>query len=61
MILVGVDGSRAGLEAVGWAARKAAQRAVPLLVAHAMPRAASRSPTRPHRYGQDLVSFTVRP
>ncbi|UBU11519.1 universal stress protein [Nonomuraea gerenzanensis] len=38
MILVGVDGSRAGLEAAGWAAREAALRDVPLLVAHAMPR-----------------------
>ncbi|MGW3353427.1 universal stress protein [Nonomuraea rubra] len=38
MILVGVDGSRAGLEAAGWAAREAELRAVPLLVAHAMPR-----------------------
>lgn len=34
MIVVGVDGSRAGLEA----AREAALRDVPLLVAHAMPR-----------------------
>ncbi|MGP3915969.1 universal stress protein [Nonomuraea sp. 10N515B] len=38
MILVGVDGSRAGLEAVGWAALEAALRDVPLTVAHAMPR-----------------------
>ncbi|HEX4815462.1 universal stress protein [Nonomuraea sp. NPDC049480] len=38
MILVGVDGSRAGLDAVGWAAREAALRDVPLKVAHAMPR-----------------------
>ncbi|GAA1646449.1 universal stress protein [Nonomuraea maheshkhaliensis] len=38
MIVVGVDGSRAGLEAAGWAAREAALRDVPLLVAHAMPR-----------------------
>jgi nucleotide-binding universal stress UspA family protein len=38
MIIVGVDGSRAGLEAVGWAAREAALREVPLTVAHAMPR-----------------------
>ncbi|MEU4508691.1 universal stress protein [Nonomuraea wenchangensis] len=38
MLVVGVDGSRAGLEAAGWAAREAALRDVPLLVAHAMPR-----------------------
>lgn len=38
MILVGVDGSRAGLEAAGWAAREAALRRVPLRVVHAMPR-----------------------
>ncbi|WP_185844630.1 universal stress protein [Nonomuraea sp. WAC 01424] len=38
MILVGVDGSRAGLEAVVWAAREAALRDVPLTVAHALPR-----------------------
>ncbi|MCK2217316.1 universal stress protein [Actinomadura sp. ATCC 31491] len=38
MIIVGVDGSRAGLEAAGWAAREAALRDVPLTVAHAMPR-----------------------
>ncbi|MEV5408795.1 universal stress protein [Thermopolyspora sp. NPDC052614] len=38
MILVGVDGSRAGLEAAGWAAREAALRHVPLRVVHAMPR-----------------------
>ncbi|MEU7740771.1 universal stress protein [Nonomuraea sp. NPDC049158] len=37
MIIVGVDGSRAGLEAVGWAAREAALREVPLTVVHAMP------------------------
>ncbi|QYC40923.1 Universal stress protein [Nonomuraea coxensis DSM 45129] len=38
MILVGVDGSKAGLEAAGWAAREAALRDVPLTVAHAIPR-----------------------
>ncbi|GAA3560899.1 universal stress protein [Nonomuraea rosea] len=38
MIIVGVDGSQAGLEAVGWAAREAALREVPLTVVHAMPR-----------------------
>ncbi|MEU8247360.1 universal stress protein [Nonomuraea sp. NPDC048916] len=37
MIVVGVDGSRAGLEAAGWAAREAALREVPLTVAHAIP------------------------
>ncbi|MET9342916.1 universal stress protein [Nonomuraea sp. NPDC003804] len=36
MIVVGVDGSRAGLEAVAWAAREAALRGVPLRVAHAI-------------------------
>ncbi|SEH02682.1 Nucleotide-binding universal stress protein, UspA family [Nonomuraea solani] len=38
MILVGVDGSRAGLEAVGWAAREAVLREAPLTVAHVIPR-----------------------
>ncbi|MEU4223621.1 universal stress protein [Nonomuraea sp. NPDC026600] len=37
MIIVGVDGSRAGLEAASWAAMEAALREVPLTVAHAMP------------------------
>ncbi|GAA2216225.1 universal stress protein [Nonomuraea monospora] len=45
MIVVGVDGSRAGLEAAGWAAREAALRDVPLLVAHAMPRWAQETET----------------
>ncbi|MEU7898128.1 universal stress protein [Nonomuraea sp. NPDC049152] len=36
MIVVGVDGSRAGLEAVGWAAAEAALRGVPLRVVHAI-------------------------
>ncbi|MEV4166690.1 universal stress protein [Nonomuraea dietziae] len=38
MIVVGVDGSRAGLEAVAWAAKEARLRDVPLRVAYAMPR-----------------------
>ncbi|MFC5821759.1 universal stress protein [Nonomuraea harbinensis] len=38
MIIVGVDGSRAGLEAVGWAAREAAIRQTGLTVVHALPR-----------------------
>ncbi|NUW39496.1 universal stress protein [Nonomuraea rhodomycinica] len=38
MIVVGVDSSRAALEAAAWAAREAGLRDVPLLVAHAMPR-----------------------
>ncbi|GAA4039090.1 universal stress protein [Nonomuraea soli] len=38
MIVAGVDGSRAGLEAVAWAAREARLRDVPLRVVHAMPR-----------------------
>ncbi|GAA1654652.1 universal stress protein [Nonomuraea maheshkhaliensis] len=38
MIIVGVDGSRAGLEAVGWAAREAAIRQAELSVVHALPR-----------------------
>ncbi|GAA3614304.1 universal stress protein [Nonomuraea rosea] len=38
MIIVGVDGSRAGLEATGWAAVEAALRQAPLTVAHAVPR-----------------------
>jgi nucleotide-binding universal stress UspA family protein len=37
MIIAGVDGSEAGLEAVGWAAREAAVRGVPLKVVHALP------------------------
>lgn len=38
MIIVGVDGSRTGLEAAGWAAAEAALRRVPLTVAHAVPK-----------------------
>ncbi|MBT2231384.1 universal stress protein [Nonomuraea sp. NEAU-A123] len=45
MIIVGVDGSRAGLEAAGWAAMEAALREVPLTVAHAMPRWACEAET----------------
>ncbi|MFF0862030.1 universal stress protein [Nonomuraea sp. NPDC003560] len=48
MILVGVDGSRAGLEAVTWAARESALRDLPLLVAHAMPRWAYESEGGPY-------------
>ncbi|MBP2703928.1 universal stress protein [Microbispora sp. RL4-1S] len=36
MIIAGVDGSRAGLEAAVWAAREAAMRHVPLRVVHAI-------------------------
>ncbi|MFG1947121.1 universal stress protein [Nonomuraea sp. NPDC048826] len=36
MIIVGVDGSRAGLEAAAWAAREAALRKVPLTIGHAI-------------------------
>ncbi|MEV4165894.1 universal stress protein [Nonomuraea dietziae] len=43
MIVVGIDGSRAGLEAVDWAAGEAALRDVPLRVVHAMPRWACES------------------
>lgn len=38
MIVVGVDGSRTGLEAAGWAAAEAALRRTPLTVAHAVPK-----------------------
>ncbi|MEU7863319.1 universal stress protein [Nonomuraea sp. NPDC049141] len=38
MIVVGVDGLRAGFEAVGWAAVEAALRESPLTVAHVLPR-----------------------
>lgn len=38
MIVVGVDGSRAGLEAVSWAVKEATVRGVPLRIVHAMPR-----------------------
>ncbi|WP_431916310.1 universal stress protein [Nonomuraea jabiensis] len=38
MIIVGVDGSRTGLDAAGWAATEAALRQVPLTVAHAVPK-----------------------
>ncbi len=37
VIVVGVDGSPAGLEATRWAAREAALRGVPLRIVHAMP------------------------
>ncbi|MDA0634217.1 universal stress protein [Nonomuraea sp. MCN248] len=36
MIIVGVDGSRAGLEAAAWAAREAALRQAPLRIGHAI-------------------------
>jgi nucleotide-binding universal stress UspA family protein len=38
MIIVGVDGSRTGLEAAGWAAAEAALRHAQLTVAHAVPK-----------------------
>ncbi|WP_285708827.1 universal stress protein [Microtetraspora sp. NBRC 16547] len=44
MIIVGVDGSAAGLEAAAWAAREAALRGSSLRVAHAMPKWASEKP-----------------
>jgi nucleotide-binding universal stress UspA family protein len=48
MIIAGVDGSQAGLEAAGWAAREAALRGVSLKVVHALPewvfRGAARGP-----------------
>ncbi|MFC4059257.1 universal stress protein [Planomonospora corallina] len=37
MILVGVDGSRAGLDAVGWAVREAELRKTGLRIVHVMP------------------------
>lgn len=37
MILVGVDGSRASLEAVGWAVREAGLRGTTLRIVHVMP------------------------
>ncbi|WP_068923140.1 universal stress protein [Planobispora rosea] len=37
MIVVGVDGSRAGLEAVGWAVHEAGIRGVRLRIVHVMP------------------------
>ncbi|GAA0373425.1 universal stress protein [Microbispora corallina] len=37
MIVVGVDGSRAGVEAAAWAAREAALRHAPLRIVHAIP------------------------
>ncbi|MFD1545034.1 universal stress protein [Nonomuraea guangzhouensis] len=48
MIVVGVDGLRAGFEAVGWAAGEAALRESPLTVAHVLPRwCARRNAGRP--------------
>ncbi|MFC4119840.1 universal stress protein [Nonomuraea zeae] len=38
MIIVGADGSRAALEAAGWAAREAVLRGTALTVLHALPR-----------------------
>ncbi|MEO3871671.1 universal stress protein [Nonomuraea sp. B12E4] len=38
MIIAGADGSRTGLEAVGWAATEAALRQAPLIVAHTVPK-----------------------
>lgn len=45
MIVVGVDGSRAGLEAAGWAAGEAAMRRAPLRVVHALPEWACKEST----------------
>ncbi|MET9344549.1 universal stress protein [Nonomuraea sp. NPDC003804] len=50
MIVVGVDGSRAGLEAVAWAANEAALRDVPLRVVHAIHRWAAEA--GPGRYAE---------
>ncbi|MFE3454738.1 universal stress protein [Nonomuraea sp. NPDC059194] len=50
MIVVGVDGSRAGLEAVAWAAAEAALRDVPLRVVHAIHRWAAE--TEQGRYAE---------
>ncbi|MER6950213.1 universal stress protein [Nonomuraea sp. NPDC000554] len=52
MITVGVDGSRAGLEAVGWAAREAVLREVPLTIVHAMPRWACESESEGGHYAE---------
>ncbi|WP_084965987.1 universal stress protein [Thermoactinospora rubra] len=49
MIVVGVDGSRIGLQAAGWAAREAALRKRPLRIVHAMP-AWARDATENDRY-----------
>ncbi|GAA5077782.1 nucleotide-binding universal stress UspA family protein [Thermocatellispora tengchongensis] len=38
MIIVGVDGSKAGVEAAGWAVREAALRDVPVRIVHAVPK-----------------------
>ncbi|RBQ15917.1 universal stress protein [Spongiactinospora rosea] len=51
MIIAGVDGSRAGLEAAGWAAREAALRAAPLKIVHAIPQWACDTTTT-GRYGE---------
>jgi nucleotide-binding universal stress UspA family protein len=44
MIIVGVDGSDAGFEAVAWAAREAELYGVPLRVAHVLPKWAHEMP-----------------
>ena len=49
MILVGVDGSRAGIEAAAWAAKEAVLHRVPLRVVNAVPRWVC-SPTLSGRY-----------
>ncbi|WP_067172083.1 universal stress protein [Microtetraspora niveoalba] len=55
MIIVGVDGSGAGLEAAAWAAREAALRGSALRVAHAMPKWASEMP--PHGPYADVARW----
>ncbi|MFF4777213.1 universal stress protein [Microtetraspora fusca] len=55
MIIVGVDGSAAGLEAAAWAAREAALRGAPLRVVHAMPKWASEMP--PHGPYTDVARW----
>lgn len=51
MILVGVDGSRAGLEAVAWAVQEAALRHAPLRIVHVIPAWAYKLPEDAPRAG----------
>jgi nucleotide-binding universal stress UspA family protein len=48
VIIVGVDGSRTGLEAVGWAGAEAALRRTPLTVAHAVAKWVCEESTGPY-------------
>jgi nucleotide-binding universal stress UspA family protein len=64
-VVVGVDGTEVGLNAVRWAAHEAARRGAPLLIVHAAPYLGRGGPTGapppelPRARGITAVAFTV--